>query len=84
MRHSDGSGGADRMTSLLPSLNIPVLLIAGARDLIIPTGVMKILHEKIAGSEFHILPRSAHLSNLEDTDEFNRILIEFLKKHWHV
>ena len=49
------------MTSLLPSLNIPVLLIAGARDLIIPTGVMKILHEKIAGSEFHILPRSAHL-----------------------
>ena len=71
-------------TSLLSSLNIPVLLFAGALDLIVPSGVMKVLHEKIAGSEFHILPRSAHLSNLEDSGEFNRILIEFLKKHWHV
>jgi pimeloyl-ACP methyl ester carboxylesterase len=45
---------------------------------------MKVLQKKVWGSEFHILPNSAHISNLEDTTEFNRILLEFLKKYWHV
>jgi pimeloyl-ACP methyl ester carboxylesterase len=71
-------------TSLFPSLNIPALFFAGARDLIAPPSVMKTLQEKVRNSEFHILPHSAHMSNLEDTDEFNRILLEFLKKHWNV
>jgi pimeloyl-ACP methyl ester carboxylesterase len=71
-------------TSLFSSLNIPVLFLAGALDLIVPPGVMKVLQKKVWGSEFHILPNSAHISNLEDTTEFNRILLEFLKKYWHV
>jgi pimeloyl-ACP methyl ester carboxylesterase len=28
----------------------------------------------------HILPRAAHMSNLENTQEFNEQLITFLKK----
>jgi 3-oxoadipate enol-lactonase len=69
-------------TSLLSAVGIPVLLIAGAHDVLVPAAVMETMQGKIAGSEFHILPNSAHMSNLEDTEEFNRILLEFLKKHW--
>jgi pimeloyl-ACP methyl ester carboxylesterase len=38
------------------------------------------LHKMIAGSELHILPHAAHMSNLENVQEFNEQLITFLKK----
>lgn len=67
-------------TDLLPSVAIPTLLIAGQHDSFAPPAVMEAMHQSIRNSEFHVLPHSAHMSNLEDTELFNDILLNFLKK----
>jgi pimeloyl-ACP methyl ester carboxylesterase len=38
------------------------------------------MHEKIRGSELHIIPDAAHMSNLENPEEFNRHLLAFLQR----
>ncbi len=69
-------------SDLLSTLQIPVLLIAGQYDSFAPPVVMEEMSKKISNSEYHILPHSAHMSNLEDTELFNKILLDFLGKHW--
>lgn len=67
-------------TDLLSSINFPVLIAAGEEDEIAPAAEMRAMHEKIRGSEFHVLPKAAHLINLEQPAEFRRIFEAFLKK----
>ena len=38
------------------------------------------VREKIRNSELHVIPRAAHMSNLENPAEFNQHLLEFLEK----
>ncbi|MBI2429357.1 MAG: hypothetical protein HYV29_11300 [Ignavibacteriales bacterium] len=45
-----------------------------------PPAASQSMHEKIPGSELHIIPNAAHLSNMENPEEFNKHLIEFVAK----
>jgi 3-oxoadipate enol-lactonase len=38
----------------------------------------KVISEKIAGSKLEILPKAAHLSNMEQPEAFNQALTGFL------
>jgi pimeloyl-ACP methyl ester carboxylesterase len=38
------------------------------------------MKEKIPSSELHLIPNSAHMSNIENAPEFNKHLLEFLQK----
>ena len=67
-------------TDLLASISFPVLVAGGEEDEIVPIKEMQSMHEKIRGSEFHALPKAAHLINLEQPQAFRKILEEFLKK----
>jgi 3-oxoadipate enol-lactonase len=67
-------------TPTLSSINIPTCIIVGEYDKITPLSDAQTMHTMIAGSELHILPNAAHMSNLENTQEFNERLIAFLKK----
>ena len=69
-------------TPSLSSIAVPVCLFAGEHDALTPPSALKSMHEKISGSEFYIVPHAAHMSNVENPGEFNRILAAFLKKHW--
>ena len=71
---------ADRrdFTARLSALSLPVLAVAGAEDGLVTPGEMRAMSEKISGAEFHALPRSGHLVNLEQTGLFNEILSHFL------
>lgn len=62
----------------LKDIQIPTLILQGELDTTIPMAEAKSLHEQIKGSSFFIIPRAAHLSNLENPEEFNAKLISFL------
>lgn len=67
-------------TPALASINIPTCIIVGENDKVTPPSHALSMHALISGSEMHILPRAAHMSNLENPQEFNEHLITFLKK----
>jgi pimeloyl-ACP methyl ester carboxylesterase len=69
-------------TQGLSSINVPTCIIVGEYDLLTPPSCAQGMHKAIAGSELHILSNSAHMSNLENTKDFNENLVAFLKKHW--
>ena len=64
----------------LPSIKIPTMILVGEHDVITPLAAAQAMHERIAGSEMHIVPDAGHLSNLENPDFFNEKLLYFLKK----
>ncbi len=62
----------------LGKISVPVLILVGSEDTLTPPGVMRAMHEHIPGSEFHVISGAAHVTNLENTEEFNRYMLEFL------
>lgn len=64
----------------LPKITIPVLILVGAVDQVTPPSLSQIMHQQIKGSELHVVPGAAHMSNLENPDVFNRALLSFLDR----
>jgi 3-oxoadipate enol-lactonase len=67
-------------TSLLAKIDVPALVVHGAEDALIPPSEAEGMHHAIKNSRLEILPRSGHLSNLEQAVPFEGILWSFLKK----
>lgn len=63
----------------VPSLRMPVLILHGARDRVVPAHNAELLAEKIPGARLHIFPDAGHLFLWEDADEANRLITEFTK-----
>ena len=72
--------GRTDTTDSLSKITIPTLVLVGENDNITPLALSQLIHEKISNSEFHIIKDAAHMSNLENTTEFNQYLINFLKQ----
>jgi pimeloyl-ACP methyl ester carboxylesterase len=70
------------ITQNLSSINVPTCIIVGEYDLVTTPFCAQRMHKAISGSELHILSNAGHMSNLENTKDFNENLITFLKKHW--
>ena len=62
-------------------IKAPVLLCGGDQDLLREPGVWQELHAKIPGSELKIFSPARHCPHIEFADEFNRLAIDFLKRH---
>jgi 3-oxoadipate enol-lactonase len=60
----------------LPSIALPVLVIAGSEDPATPCGMGEQIASNIKGARFAIL-EAAHLSNIEQPEEFNRLMRNF-------
>jgi pimeloyl-ACP methyl ester carboxylesterase len=67
-------------TTSLASIAIPTLILVGEHDIITPPSASKALHERIRGSELHVVPSGAHMSNLENPGFFNEKLLAFLRR----
>lgn len=76
---------AGRTDTTLPlsSIAIPVMILVGEHDAITPPASAVSLHQNIRGSEMHVVPRAAHMSNLENPGFFNEKLLAFLKRCEH-
>jgi 3-oxoadipate enol-lactonase len=69
-------------THILSSIGIPACIITGEYDRLTPVTTAQDMHRAIKGSELYILSNAGHMSNLENTQDFNESIIAFLKKHW--
>jgi len=66
----------------IAEIRCPVCLVAGSEDTNSPAATMKKMAEKMVISEFHEIRNAGHLVNLEKAGEFNRILQQFINKHF--
>ena len=61
------------------SLEMPILLVWGSNDMVVPAERGKMLHDYLGdNSEFHVIFKGGHMVNLNKTKEFNEILGRFL------
>lgn len=67
-------------TSFLHKINIPTLVLCGSFDKLTPPPVMRAMSEKIPRSEFAIIPRSGHMTPLENPECVNDLIEGFLKR----
>jgi 3-oxoadipate enol-lactonase len=66
-------------TDLLPSINVPTLIIVGSEDAITPPADAEAMRAKIEGARLFVVEGAGHLSNVERPEEFNRALVAFLR-----
>jgi len=70
--------GRTDTTPFLSKINVPTLILVGESDGVTPPQVARMMHENIAHSEFYIIGSAGHMSNLENTNDFNLRLGNFL------
>lgn len=64
--------------STLGAISIPTMIICGKEDKVTPLAQSDFMHQMIEGSTMHVIDNSGHVSNLEQPDEFNQYLLDFL------
>ena len=67
--------------SLLETLRVPTLLLAGDADLVAPPSLMRLLAARIPSCEFATVPEAGHSAHWERPEEWNRIVLGFLRRH---
>ena len=64
--------------SSLGVIRIPTLIICGREDAVTPLAQSELMHEHIEGSSLKIIDNAGHVSNLEQPEEFNKNILDFL------
>ena len=67
--------------ALLPQIDVPTLVLAGSEDRTAPPSVMERMARKIPGAQYVVLDGCGHLGPMDQPDEFNRALAEFLERY---
>ena len=67
-------------TDRLKEIRCPALVIVGVEDAGTPVEMAREIHTALPGAQLAILRSASHLSNLEQPEEFNRVLLGFLDK----
>lgn len=74
-------------TETLSHIAVPTLILAGEHDKIITMNDIQFLQNNIPESRLEIIKEAGHLSNMENPEDFNRAMAEFLEnletKHIH-
>lgn len=68
------------MKHVLSKITAPTLIMVGEHDDFTPISSSQMMHDEIVNSEFNIISKAGHMSNLENPEEFNHNLMEFLGK----
>ncbi len=63
----------------LSEIKIPVLVIAGSIDMPDILDIVNIIENSIPGARKVLIQDAAHMVNMEKPEEFNRLVLEFLK-----
>ncbi|MBC8158256.1 MAG: alpha/beta hydrolase, partial [Alphaproteobacteria bacterium] len=69
-----------RICDNLGRIKAPTLVLVGESDPACPVESAEVLHTGISGSELIVLKGAAHLPNIEQSEEFNRVLLDFLDR----
>ena len=74
-----GMGQRQDQRDLLPRIVVPTLIIVGEHDAITPVADSEAMHRTIPGSRLEVVRGAGHVSNVEKPEEFNRVLLDFLR-----
>jgi pimeloyl-ACP methyl ester carboxylesterase len=69
-------------TESLKNIDIPTLILVGEEDKLTTPENARSMQKLIKNSEIHVLKGAAHMSNLENEEEFNNYLMKFLKENF--
>ncbi len=64
----------------LPNIHAPTLVITGERDNIVPRGCQLQLVHSIPQAKWQLIQDSGHATPIDQADEFNQVVLEFLQK----
>lgn len=67
--------------SMLEALTVPTLVLAADADLLAPPALMRLIANRIPGSEFVMLADAGHSAHWERPQEWNAAVLGFLEKH---
>ena len=70
-------------TPMLAEIEVPVLIVTGEEDALIPPKESRAMHEAIAHSTLAIIPGVGHVSNVEDPMKFDSVTRNFLASVGH-
>jgi len=82
---SDDDEDAPAMAAVAPDIErivaagVPTLFLVGERDTVAPPTVTKALQAKMSGSTLVTFPESGHSPYWEVHEEFNRVVLDFLR-----
>lgn len=67
--------------AVLANIHVPTLVVVGREDAIRPVSDAELMHERIRNSRLEIIDDAAHLTNMEQPEEFNQKLLQFLRSN---
>jgi 3-oxoadipate enol-lactonase len=66
------------VADLLATIKAPTLVLVGKEDLLTPVPTAEALSRAIPGARLHIFENAGHVPNIEQAEEWNRVVMEFL------
>jgi pimeloyl-ACP methyl ester carboxylesterase len=79
-RQAEASAGHD-LRGRLDALTMPVHVIAGEHDIVLPHWKSEELAAQIPGARLTIVPKAPHGLNIERAEEFNDAVLGFIAEH---
>ena len=73
-----GMAERDDQTEFISSIRVPTLILVGREDAITPVTDSETMQSRIEGSRLVVIENAGHVSNLEQTEQFNDALLGFL------
>ena len=67
------------LRDMLPSIDVPTLLIYGDADQRSPLAIAEDLHARIPGARLVVIPGPGHMVNMEAPERFNDEVRSFLR-----
>jgi pimeloyl-ACP methyl ester carboxylesterase len=68
-------------TPLLPGFKLPALVLAGAEDLAASPNAVELFTFGLPDCQSRVIPGGGHMVNMEQPEEFNRTLLDFLNRN---
>jgi len=71
--------GGELCRQRLQLIRCPTFILHGGKDPLVPDFHAEVLHQGIAGSRLHVFPHGKHNIHQAYAEEFNRMVVEFLR-----
>ena len=68
------------LTSVLPTVAIPTLVICGTSDVITPPGESRRIAELVPGARLELFPKAGHMLMLERAAELDALIVDFARE----
>ena len=75
-----GMASRPDMTSLLPSIRVPTLVLVGQEDVISPPAEMHTIADAIPNARFIEIPNAGHMTTMENPQAVNTAMRSFMKE----